>query len=233
VIKAHAIIVAGGIGKRMGADIPKQLLKLKGKTILEWTLTPFADAEDIQGITIVSAKESMEMIRNQAAQFLNSGKDISVVEGGAERQESVWNGIASVPEVVDIVLIHDAVRPFITTTLISECIKSASDNGAATVMRPLKETIKNVRDGIVVNTPDRSSLWITQTPQAFKVKIIREAHEKARAASFLGTDDCMLVERLGIPVHIIEGNDYNIKITTPADLNIAHAIAPLFSSGGR
>ena len=231
-IQVDAIIVAGGIGKRMEADRPKQLLELNGRSILRWTLAPFLACDAIARICIVSAKESMGLVRDEVA-TANPAKAVTIVEGGRERQDSVRNGIASLPEESHIVCVHDAVRPFITAELLTKSIQAAAEHGAVTVVRPLKETVKEVRDGVVAGTPDRSSLWITQTPQVFKTALLREAHEKAHNEGFCGTDDCMLVERLGLPVHIIEGSDYNIKITTPADLRFAGAIAPLFENGGK
>ncbi len=230
--QTHAVIVAGGIGKRMGADRPKQFLSLRGRTILEWTLEPFVASKEIHGITIVAERDSMDVIREQVAQVSQPWKCIDIVEGGRERQDSVRNGIASAPDNCDIIIVHDAVRPFITVELIGDCIKGAYEHKAVTVMRPVKETVKEVRDGIVVATPDRSTLWITQTPQAFRADILREAHRSAVEDGFIGTDDCMLAERLGHAVHIIEGNDYNIKITTPADLAFAEAIAQNFEKRG-
>lgn len=219
-MSAWAIITAGGKGKRMGTDTPKQLLELCGVTILERTLKPFMECPEIEGIIVTASADSIEQIKNIPALH---GK-LTVVEGGLKRQDSVFNGLQAVPEDTEIVVIHDAVRPFITKKLISECVFSAERNGAVTVMRPLKETVKVVSDGVVKNTPDRSSLRITQTPQAFRTGLILKAHTRAREEGFTGTDDCMLVERIGFPVHIIEGDDLNIKITTPTDLKIAGVI---------
>ena len=229
-MSAWAVIAAGGKGRRMGTDAPKQLLKLDGITILERTLKPFKDCNDIEGIIITAPEEIFEYIKNTILKNSTSSKKIIVVEGGTERQSSVWNGLCAVPKDVDIVVIHDAVRPFITRELISECVQSALKHGAVTVMRPLKETIKTVSNGIVTNTPDRSSLRVTQTPQAFRTELILNAHTHGRNEGFIGTDDCMLVERLGHPVHIIEGDDLNIKITTKVDLKIASALLYFFEN---
>ena len=228
-MSAWAIIVAGGLGQRMGTDIPKQLLKLGGITILERTLKPFIRCPEIECIIIVSAAGILEKIPNTISNTSHS-KKILIIEGGPERQDSVLNGLTAVPADVDIVIIHDAVRPFISSKIITECVHSARDHGAVTVMRPLKETVKIVSNGVVAKTPDRSSFWITQTPQAFKTLLIKKAHTNALNEGFTGTDDCMLVERLGHPVHIIEGNDLNIKITTSADLTIAGAILNIFEN---
>ncbi len=161
-----------------------------------------------------------------------AGKKVNIVAGGRDRQESVWNGLAALSGNVSVVLVHDAVRPFITSGLIDSCIREAARAGAATVARPVKETVKAVESGVVIETLDRSRLWIIQTPQAFRADLLVRAHEEARRDGFLGTDDCMLVERLGYPVHIIEGDDMNFKITTPADLRIAGAVLSLFQNQG-
>ncbi|MCE5252383.1 2-C-methyl-D-erythritol 4-phosphate cytidylyltransferase [bacterium] len=231
-MKTGAVIVAGGRGTRMGSDTPKQLLNLGGIPILERTLRPFINSPEINCIVIVAEKSIFEHIRGFIGTTLPVNKPVMVVQGGPERQDSVLNGIQALDEDTDIVVIHDAVRPFITEDLISACIHGAESYGAVSVMRPLKETVKVVQDGMVVKTPDRSTLRITQTPQAFRKELITEAHAQAGEDGFIGTDDCMLAERMGIPVYIIEGNDMNIKITTPADLVIAEAMLKLFENGG-
>ncbi len=232
-MKASAIIVAGGSGKRMGTDVPKQLLKLGGSTILERTLRPFIQCRDISDIIIVTEDSILKDVTQIVRDGFNrkTAPPITVVQGGAERQDSVWNGLKAVPDDGEVVVIHDAVRPFITAGLITECVVSAMKNGAVSVMRPLKETVKVVADNIVIETLDRSKLWITQTPQAFRTELIREAHIRAREDTVTGTDDCMLVERLGHSVYCIEGTDLNIKITTPADLEFAGTILTRFHDG--
>ncbi|MFC1539200.1 2-C-methyl-D-erythritol 4-phosphate cytidylyltransferase [Candidatus Latescibacterota bacterium] len=228
-LKAYGIIAAGGSGKRMGADVPKQLLELERITIFERSLRPFLRCPDIEGIVVVAAAAFFVHINAVIENISDKATSISVVEGGAERQDSVRNGLEAVPEDVDVVVIHDAVRPFITAGLISECVRSAYDNGAVCVMRPLKETLKAVSGSVVRETLDRSTLWIAQTPQAFNKILLWEAHQHAVTKNITGTDDCMLVELLGKPVHIIEGSDMNIKITTPADLKIAAAVLAMFT----
>ena len=227
-MRVYGIIVAGGSGRRMGTETPKQLLKLGGVTIIERALKPFIYCPDIEGIIIVAAEVVIEHINNITQNISNAGKSLRVIKGGIERQDSVWNGLKTVPDDTDIVVIHDAVRPFITAKLISECVSSAMNIGAVTVMRPIRETVKEVAGNIIIKTLDRPKLWITQTPQAFKKELILEAHRNARKENYSGTDDCMLVERLGHSVHKIEGNDMNIKITTPEDLKIAGVILSMY-----
>ncbi|MFC1607629.1 2-C-methyl-D-erythritol 4-phosphate cytidylyltransferase [Candidatus Latescibacterota bacterium] len=227
-MKAGAILVAGGTGTRMGTTMPKQLLKLDGVTILERTLASFTGCPDIVQVVIVAAESIIGDIESITNNLGDSGTIIKVTHGGKERQDSVFNGINALDDTIDTIAIHDAVRPFITPHLVSECLRVADHYGAVSVMRPVKETIKVVRNGLVEKTPDRSTLWITQTPQAFSREVIIEAHRNAIDTRFTGTDDCMLVERIGHPVHVIEGSDMNIKITTQADLVAAEALLKRF-----
>ena len=228
-MKAGAILVAGGTGTRMRSAVPKQLLMLDGVTILERTLASFTECPKIEQIVIVAAKSIIGHIESITDSLGDCGTKISVTQGGKERQDSVFNGLNELDDAIDTVVIHDAVRPFITPGIVTECLRVAQQYGAVTVMRPVKETVKVVYDGMVVKTPDRSTLWITQTPQAFSRDVIIEAHRKAIEDSFTGTDDCMLVERLDHPVCVIEGSDMNIKITTQADLASAEALLKRFS----
>jgi 2-C-methyl-D-erythritol 4-phosphate cytidylyltransferase len=143
---------------------------------------------------------------------------VLVVPGGAERQDSVVRGLDAVPASFGLVLVHDAVRPFVTGGLIDRVIDAARETGAAICALPIAETIKRVQDGVVDTTIDRTGLWAVQTPQGFRTPVLREAHDKARRDGVLGTDDAMLVERLGHPVRVVLGLVENIKITTPLDL---------------
>jgi 2-C-methyl-D-erythritol 4-phosphate cytidylyltransferase len=146
---------------------------------------------------------------------------VDVVAGGATRQESVWRALQASPPAVDIVLVHDAVRPFIERRLIDAVVAAAVQHGAAVCALPIAETVKRVRDGMVEATLDRSGLWAVQTPQAFRAALLREAHDKARRDGVAGTDDAALVERLGHPVRVVAGLPGNVKITTPEDLRRA------------
>jgi 2-C-methyl-D-erythritol 4-phosphate cytidylyltransferase len=148
---------------------------------------------------------------------------VQVVAGGAERQESVWLGMQAVPDTAAVIVVHDAVRPFITGALIDRVVAAARAGGAAICALPIAETVKRVRESVVEATVDRSGLWAVQTPQAFRAELLREAHEKARRDGFLGTDESMLVERLGQPVTVVPGLPENVKITTRDDLRRARA----------
>jgi 2-C-methyl-D-erythritol 4-phosphate cytidylyltransferase len=148
---------------------------------------------------------------------------VIVVAGGATRQDSVWNALNAAPASVEIVLVHDAVRPFIDRRLIDAVVAEAAAHGAAICALPIAETVKRVRDGAVVETLDRSELWSVQTPQGFRTALLREAHDKARRDGVVGTDEAMLVERLGHVVRVVPGLAGNVKITTPEDLRRARS----------
>ena len=149
----------------------------------------------------------------------------AVVPGGQTRQESVWLALRAAPDDADFVVVHDAVRPFITRALIDAVVGAARAAGAAICALPVTETVKRVRGDEVEATLDRTGLWTVQTPQAFRADLLREAHEKARRDGVVGTDDAALVERLGHPVKVIRGLEGNLKITTPEDLRRARRMA--------
>ena len=150
---------------------------------------------------------------------------LTVVAGGRTRQDSVWLALQAAPDDVEIIVVHDAVRPMITRRLVDTVVRAAAAEGAAICALPLTETVKRVRAERVEATLDRSELWAVQTPQAFRADLLREAHEKARRDGVVGTDDAMLVERLGHPVRVVRGLAENVKITTPEDLRRARFLA--------
>ncbi len=165
-----------------------------------------------------------QMVGAAAVSRTTQGRvEVAVVAGGATRQESVWRALQAAPAGCDIVVVHDAVRPFVTFELVEAVVDAARTAGAAICALPIAETVKRVRAGIVEATLDRSELWAVQTPQAFAGAILREAHEKALRDGFVGTDEAMLVERLGHPVRVVPGLEANIKITTAGDLRRARA----------
>jgi 2-C-methyl-D-erythritol 4-phosphate cytidylyltransferase len=210
------VIPAGGIGTRLGRRTPKQFLRLAGATILVRTLTHFRRHPAVTAVVVAAPAEHLARTRR-----LIGRSKVQVVVGGATRQESVWNALQAVPGEVEIVLVHDAVRPFIDRRLIDAVIAAAVAHGAAICALPIAETVKRVRDGAVEATLDRSELWSVQTPQGFRGALLREAHEKARRDGVVGTDDAMLVERLGHSVRVVPGRPGNVKITTPEDLRRA------------
>ncbi len=224
--KAFALIPAAGMGKRMGAAINKQYLQLGGLPILAHTLSVFENSPEIMGVCLVSPADEISFCREQVVEACGFKKVIEIVPGGRERQHSVMNGLRALKRHAsddDVVLIHDGVRPFISPELLQESIAVARCNDGALVAVPAKDTIKTVRNGFVIDTPERETLWQAQTPQSFRFSVICEAHQSAEEAGFTGTDDASLVERRKGQVRIVRGDYCNIKITTPEDLILAEA----------
>jgi 2-C-methyl-D-erythritol 4-phosphate cytidylyltransferase len=222
-----ALIPAAGTGSRMGAGVNKQYLALADRPILAHTISLFQNHPLIDDIFVISPRDEIDYCRTEVVERFGFGKVRAVIEGGAERQDSVRYGLnALVADPSDIVLIHDGVRPFFPHSLI-EPLVAAARNGGCVVGVPVKETIKKVADGVIVDTPDRESLWLAQTPQAFPLGIVREAHNRAFDHRIRGTDDAMLVERFGHAVTMVRGSYRNIKITTPEDLVVAQAFLRL------
>ncbi len=215
-----AVIVAAGSGKRMRTDKPKQFLELCGKTIIERTVGIFADCSFINEIIVVSSEDGIKECKK-----LIDVRGIKYVIGGSERYESVYNGLKSVSENSDIVIIHDGVRPFVTESIIRESVLSAVEYGACAAGVKSKDTVKICdKDGFVKETPDRSMVYSIQTPQTFRRSIIDDAYQRARLSGIFGTDDAALVENAGYRVKIIEGSYENIKITTPDDLIVGEKL---------
>ena len=222
-----AIIVAGGKGKRMDSEIPKQYMVIAGKTILDTTLYKFEKSNEVDEIILVVNKEDLDYVKDEITPFYN--KISCVVPGGRTRVESVYQGLKKVKNNCDIVLIHDGVRPFISYNLISTCIENASLHKACIPVIDVLDTVKEVaEDGIVARTFDRKALRAAQTPQAFDFDIIRDCYEKAMTEDAEFTDDASIVEYYGYKVKTIEGLYKNIKITTPLDLRLAEIIANIY-----
>lgn len=220
-----AIILAAGRGTRMNQTINKMYLPLKGKPIIAHTLEAFYSLDIVQGITLVVSPGEEELMREKVLDIYPPKKPIKLVQGGAERQHSVYNGLKELPSDTQLVAIHDGARPLITPQVIERSFEVAKRWGAAVAGMPVKDTIKVVdSNGRVKDTPDRSYLWLVQTPQTFRYSLIMEAHKRAIEDNFLATDDSALVERLGKEVYMIEGGYENLKVTTPEDIAIAEEI---------
>jgi 2-C-methyl-D-erythritol 4-phosphate cytidylyltransferase len=213
------LVPAGGLGTRLGLRTPKQFLHIGGGTILARTLRPFLRHPAVSTIIVAAPADHLARTRRLVGRI--GRRRVEVVAGGATRQESVGNALRAVPADADIILVHDAVRPFIDRRLIDAVAAAAAAHGAAICALPIAETVKRVRGGLVESTLDRSELWAVQTPQGFHGTLLREAHDKARRDGVVGTDDAMLVERLGHPVHVVPGLADNVKITTAQDLRRA------------
>lgn len=219
----QVIIPAAGQGKRMRAGKNKLLISLNNIPVLIHTLKVFQADDQCEGIILAIHPEDKSEF-NGLLRTHKIRKVVSMIEGGQERQNSVYNGVKTIKDEKGIVLVHDAARPFIDITTIHRLNEVAEKEGAAIVAVPVKDTIKKAFDYKVTETIERSSLWAVQTPQAFRVSLLKEAHLKAVEEGFLGTDDASLVERLGYHVSIVEGDYDNIKLTTPEDLYFAEAI---------
>ncbi len=222
-MKADAVIVSAGKGLRFMEGKKKQFHSLGGKPILVHTLEKFETCPLIRSILLVVGQEDMDYCLKEIVERYKFQKVSQIVPGGKRRQESVKNGVDALPKEADVVSIHDGVRPFVTRAMIEDTLHAAARFGAVVLAMPVKDTIKvSNPDGTVLKTLDRETLWQIQTPQAFRVSVIKEAHYRAAEDGFVGTDDASLVERLGIKVHILPGSYTNIKITTPEDLFLAN-----------
>jgi 2-C-methyl-D-erythritol 4-phosphate cytidylyltransferase len=209
----------------MGAGSNKQYLALGDRPVLAWTLARLAALESIDALHLIVPDEERPYCRDQVVSRYGVAKVRTIVAGGAERQDSVRNGLLACGAADDdVVLIHDGVRPFFPAEQIAPLVAAAAADGAALLAIPAQDTIKEVLAGRVVRTLERSGLWQVQTPQAFRCAVIREAHRRALAAGHGGTDDASLVEWCGWPVSVLPGSPFNLKLTTPADLALARAL---------
>ncbi|MCG1023912.1 2-C-methyl-D-erythritol 4-phosphate cytidylyltransferase [Sutcliffiella horikoshii] len=218
----QVIVLAAGQGKRMKAGKNKQFIELEGKPVINHTLSVFEADPWCSEIKLVINEREKDIFKELLTQYPML-KVKEMIIGGEERQDSVYNGLHSIQS-AEIVLVHDGARPFISQEVIHSLVEKASKEGAAIVGVPVKDTIKRVsKAGVVEQTVERSSLWSIQTPQAFRYGILKEAHDKAKTENYLGTDEASLVERINVPVHIVQGEYENFKLTTPEDLILAKA----------
>jgi 2-C-methyl-D-erythritol 4-phosphate cytidylyltransferase len=219
------IIPAGGVGKRMKSNIPKQYIELAGKPILVHVLEAMDKIKEIKQIVVAG---DLEILKSVFKNTKNLTKNINIVKAGEKRQDSVNNAFQLMGDDIEYVLIHDAVRPLVTVENIKKVIVSASENDSAVLGVPVKSTIKKVdKDNFVIETPKRDELWEIQTPQVFKKDILESAYNAVwedDVCSIHYTDEAMMVELDGYKVKIVEGDYENIKITTPEDLKIAEVI---------
>ncbi len=219
-VKCSAIIVGAGEGKRIGDR--KLLLEVGGRPLVLWTLEPFLRFPEVCERVLVVHHQDREHCEE-----LVKGMDgiVVVVTGGKERQDSVYEGLKALKDQVDVILVHDAARPFVTLDVIrSVAGKAGRENVGAIAALPARDTIKRVVNGKVVKTLRRKLIWSVQTPQAFPSGMLFRAYELAMKDGYYSTDDSALCERLGYPVEIVMGNPLNIKITSPEDLILAEMI---------
>ena len=215
-----AVIVAAGNASRMGG-IDKVMAPLGGEPMIVKSVRTFQECDAVREIVIVTRQDLLVPIMDLCHGF---DKVKTVITGGASRPESVEKGLRALSDKVKLAAIHDGARPLITWQVIDRTIRAAASYGAAAPAIPVKDTVKVVRGGIVMETPDRSRLQAVQTPQIFDIDLLRAALKKAAEDGAQITDDCSAVERLGMSVRMVEGDERNIKITTPLDLEIAEVL---------
>ncbi len=220
----HLLIPAAGMGRRMGSERNKLLLTLLGKPLLAWTLLAAEEARDISWIGIMGQIADQPDFKAILAE-LSLSKPVQLILGGETRQESVYNGLQALPAAAERVLIHDGARCLATPQLLDRCAAALLDCPGLIAAVPVKDTIKVVnKTGIIQDTPDRRQLWAAQTPQGFEVQLLKQCHNQGRDSGWEVTDDAALFERCGLPVRIVEGEETNLKVTTPVDLAIAEFI---------
>ncbi|MDC8448485.1 MAG: 2-C-methyl-D-erythritol 4-phosphate cytidylyltransferase [Nitrospira sp.] len=220
-----ALVPAAGRGLRMGGSVPKQFLSLGGQPLILHSLRVLQASSVIEGIILAVPQSEMDYCLKEIVAKHHFTKVTKVVPGGQERQDSVRHALEAVHDDVDVVLVHDAVRPFLTEHMVEGVVKTARAKGAAIIALPMKDTVKQVgADHVIERTVDRQSLWLAQTPQAFRRDWLLAAHRKAHAEGVRATDDAYLIEWTGHPVCVVEGSGENIKVTRPEDLVVGEAI---------
>ena len=218
--RCGAVIVAAGSASRMGG-IDKVMAPLGGEPMIVKTVRAFQNCEAVGEIVVVTRQDLVAPIQQLCREM---DKVRAVVTGGASRQESVWLGLNAFSEKIQLAAVHDGARPLISWELIDRTVRAANSYGAAAPAIPVKDTIKVERSGLVESTPDRSRLRAVQTPQVFDFDLLRGALQKAREDGAGVTDDCSAVERLGMKIRLVEGEERNLKVTTPLDLKIAELL---------
>jgi len=215
-----ALIVAAGKSERFGDPLPKQFREVAGRPLLSWTIEKFECASSIDKIAVVVAADYQLETRQKIVDPYGFQKTVKVVSGGQSRQESVLKGLEALPESTKVVAIHDGVRALVSPDDIDKVVNLALAEKAAMLALPVTDTLKKVKDHSIVETLDRSQIWLAQTPQAFEYELILEAHRKfaENPKGTIATDDASLVEALGVGVKVVEPSSINLKVTTAADL---------------
>ncbi len=224
-MRTLAIVLAGGVGKRMGSSQNKQFLLLDNRPIIVHTLQVFQECRAVDGIYLVVNHKDLPTIQEEILETYRFSKILKLVIGGRLRQDSVRNGLEAIDEPCDVVIIHDAARPFVSPSFVEKSIFLMEMFDAIIPAIPVKDTIKVIsKEGFVTKTLERDSLWQIQTPQTFKCSLVTKAYREGMAKKLYGYDDSTFIEYLGKKVKVVEGSPYNIKITTPEDLVIARGI---------
>jgi 2-C-methyl-D-erythritol 4-phosphate cytidylyltransferase len=223
-MRVNAILVAAGKGERMGTPIPKPFLSLAGVPLFIHTLRSVTRSALVNTVILVIAPEQEILCHNLLERHNQFDVPIVCVHGGQERQDSVRLGLAALEPSCEVVVIHDAARPFVSAELIDQSIAVAAEVGGALVALPVQDTIKRVKEGVVVATVPRQELWLAQTPQTFRVPLIRAAHARAQAEGVQATDDAALLEWSGGTVKVVAGDTRNFKVTTREDFQLAETL---------
>ena len=226
--KFAAVLPAGGIGKRMGGTIPKQLMELKGKPVYFYSLMTFLAMEEIAEVVLVVPADWKDYFEGQIYSNGKSNLDVrklKIVTGGAERWQSVRNGVEALSGSTEYVLVHDVARPFISKEIIENVCKTLVEKGSCLVAKPAIDTIKVAADGKVQQTLDRKKIWMAQTPQAAAISLLKKLYQRidSEPLDFTPTDEASILEFFGEQVYIVQGNAMNDKLTTPEDFEIFSA----------
>ncbi|WP_026736509.1 2-C-methyl-D-erythritol 4-phosphate cytidylyltransferase [Fischerella sp. PCC 9605] len=220
----YLLIPAAGSGRRMGSNRNKLLLEVRSRPIIAWTLLAAQASRYISWIGIISQPIDWQEFQEIIAD-LQLSKPVELIKGGSTRQESVYNGLQALPATAEQVLIHDGARCLATPNLLDRCAEAIHNSPGLIAAVPVKDTIKVVdENGIIQSTPDRRQLWAAQTPQGFDVKLLKQCHAEGIRQAWEVTDDAALFEKCGYQVRIVEGEETNLKVTTPQDLAIAEFI---------
>jgi len=223
-VTVSVVIAAAGRGERLGSAVPKAFVSLAGEPIVMHTMRCCAGACLFARAVVAVPETHVEQLRELVAAQAPWPLKVEAVIGGEERQESVRRSLMALGEECEIVVVHDAVRPFVSPDLFFACVKGARRCGAAVAAVPVRDTLKRTTGDVVISTVERQGLWMVQTPQAFRLPLLREAHSRAAETGYRATDDAALVERAGGVVQVVRGQLQNIKITEPADLHYAERL---------
>jgi 2-C-methyl-D-erythritol 4-phosphate cytidylyltransferase len=218
-----ALVLAAGRGERFGGDVPKGLVPLAGRTLLAHSVLALAASPAVDHVIPVVPEAALDGLASRVPELAGLEKVLPAVAGGRERQDSTRAGLAAVPPGTRWVAVHDAARPLVRPAQVTAVVEAARRHGAAILAVPVRDTLKRVADGRVVATEDREAFQVAQTPQVFRLEVLREALDKASRWGRLASDDAGLVEALGVPVHVVAGDPENQKITVASDLAAAEA----------
>ena len=219
-----ALVLAAGRGERLGGDVPKGFTPLAGRSLLAHSVLALAASPEVDHVLPVVPAGGDDRIEGCLAELEGIEKLLPPVVGGAERQDSMRAGLAAVPPDTTLVAVHDAARPLVRPRRVSDVVRAAREHGAALLAVPVPDTLKRALDGRVVETPDRREFFRAQTPQVFRIALLREGLAKAESSGCVVTDEAALVEALGVPVHLVPGDPENLKITVASDLAAAEAL---------